>query len=163
MRVFCGFLGPCSSKRKVYDSESDPKGFYKGQFFHSSTWEKLPPSSLWKSDAKHTSPGQGWLSRRKKRQRTHIKHTRPLTTFGACSPCSISEGSSCPTRSFFTHSFRSILAQGTAATWCTPVKFTKHCLTRAIKSEDERITKGKQHLKLYAKYLHSLLLTVRHN
>lgn len=27
MRVFCEFLGPYSSKRKVYDSESDPKGF----------------------------------------------------------------------------------------------------------------------------------------
>lgn len=82
-------------------------------------------------------------------RKTHIKGACPLKALSAFSACSIQEGSSYP---LCTQSFKSILAQGAPATWCTRIKFTKHCLTHAIKSEDERITKGKQLPRLYTKY-----------
>lgn len=75
----------------------------------------------------------------------HTSKTRPLTTLGAFSPCSLSEGSSCPTRSSSPTSFRSILAQGARATPRAAVGVAQQPLT-AVKSEDERTSKGKLQL-----------------
>lgn len=125
------------------------------------TLKYLPSSSLWKSDAKLKSRIR-WLSMARKTKDTY--QTRSSSNDARCIQSPLHLGGIFMSHTFlFTHSFRSILAQGTPATWCTPVKFTKHCLTHAIKSEDERIAKGKQPLRLYTKYPDSLLLTVRHN